>query len=225
MAVGADQCVGIGDDLAILLAGPHRLRQVFEIDLMADAGTGRHDAEIVERLLAPAQELVALAIAFVFELDILRERQRRTVTVDHHRMVDDQVDRHQRIDLLRIGAERGGRVTHRGEVDHRRHAGEILHQHPRRTVGDLMLGSAGLEPFGDRQDIGFGDGASVLEAQQVLQHHLHRMRQARDAGEPVLLGFDEGKIAVALALHSERGLAAEAVEGNCHRGRLTLAFS
>ena len=74
VAVGADQRIGIGDRSRRLSSfGPHRLRQIFEIDLVADAGAGRHDAEIVERLLAPAQELVALAVALVFELDVLRE--------------------------------------------------------------------------------------------------------------------------------------------------------
>jgi hypothetical protein len=38
---------------------------------MADAGAGRHHAEIVEGLLAPAQEFVAFAIALVFEINIL----------------------------------------------------------------------------------------------------------------------------------------------------------
>ena len=37
---------------------------------MADAGAGRHDAEILERLLAPFQESVALAVALIFEIDV-----------------------------------------------------------------------------------------------------------------------------------------------------------
>ena len=47
--IGADAGVGIGDVIfrRPRRAGPHRLRQVFEVDLVADAGAGRHDAEIV----------------------------------------------------------------------------------------------------------------------------------------------------------------------------------
>ena len=41
---------------------------------MADAGAGRHDAEIVEGALAPFQEAIALAIALIFEIDIVLER-------------------------------------------------------------------------------------------------------------------------------------------------------
>ena len=59
-------------------------------------------------------------------------------------MVDDEIDRHQRIDLVGIAAERGHRVAHRGEIDHRRHAGEVLHQHARRAERDLVLRLAAL---------------------------------------------------------------------------------
>ena len=38
-------------------------RQVLEVDLVDDAGVGRHDAEVAERVLAPAQERVALLVA------------------------------------------------------------------------------------------------------------------------------------------------------------------
>jgi hypothetical protein len=34
----------------------HHARQVLEVDLVDDAGRRRHDAEVAERLLAPAQE-------------------------------------------------------------------------------------------------------------------------------------------------------------------------
>ena len=36
----------------------------------------RHDAEIVERLLPPLQELVALAVALEFLLDVVLQRER-----------------------------------------------------------------------------------------------------------------------------------------------------
>ena len=65
---------------AVLLLGPHGLRQIFEIDLVADAGARRHDAEIVEGACAPAQERVALAVPLVFLLDIGVEGARRCRT-------------------------------------------------------------------------------------------------------------------------------------------------
>ena len=195
--IGADAGVGIGGDFAVLGLGPHRLGEIFEIDLMADAGAGRHHAEIAERLLAPFQEFVALFIALVFELDIAGECQRRAELVDDHRMVDDEVDRNQRVDLLRIAAKRGHGVAHRREIDHGRHAGEILHQHAGRAIGDLDAGRALVgEPAGDRLDALLGDRAAVLVAQQVLEQHLHRIGQLRDAGQPVLLRLDQAEIDV-----------------------------
>jgi hypothetical protein len=48
-------------------------------------------------------------------------------------VVDHQLDRHQRVDLVRVAAELAHRVAHRGEVDDGGHAGEVLHQHARRA--------------------------------------------------------------------------------------------
>jgi hypothetical protein len=53
---------------------------VLDVDLVHDAGARRHDLEVVERGLAPAQELVALAVALVLELDVALERVRRPKT-------------------------------------------------------------------------------------------------------------------------------------------------
>ena len=145
--VGADHGVGIGDvhggglavDLHLVLAAPDHARQIFEIDLMADAGAGRHDAEIVERALRPFQELVAFLVLPVFLFDVLLERLVVAEERHRHRMVDDQIDRHLRIDLLRIAAELLHGVAHGGEIDHRRHAGEILHQHARRAEREFRV--------------------------------------------------------------------------------------
>ncbi len=75
------------------LQRPDDLGEVLGVDLVADAGSRRHDAEIVERRRAPAQELIALAIAFVFEIDVLLEGAGAGEEIDHHRMVDDEIDR------------------------------------------------------------------------------------------------------------------------------------
>src|SRR3546814_10562870 len=66
---------------------PHRLADIFEIDLMADAGAGGHDLEIVERLRAPFEELVALHVALIFERDVILERFGGAEFVDHPREI------------------------------------------------------------------------------------------------------------------------------------------
>ena len=63
MGVGADQGVWIKH--AIFLK--HALREVFEVHLVDDADAGWHDFKRIERLLAPFQELVALAVAVKFK--------------------------------------------------------------------------------------------------------------------------------------------------------------
>jgi hypothetical protein len=76
-------------------------RQVLEVHLVHDAGAGRHDAQPAHRLLPPAQELVALLVALVLELDVAAERGQLAVRVHLHRVVDDEVARAQRVHVLR----------------------------------------------------------------------------------------------------------------------------
>ena len=179
---------------------------------MADAGAGRHDAEIRERARRPLQEFVALLILLVLFLDVLLERVLVAEEIHRDRMVDDEIDRHQRIDLLRVAAEMVHRVAHRGEIDHRRHAGEVLHQHARRAERDLAVGGLVLEPRREGLDVFLGDGAAVLVAQQVLQQHLQRERQPRNALEAVLLGHRQAVISVGLAADLESPAAFETIE-------------
>jgi hypothetical protein len=121
----------------------------------------------------------------------------------HHRVVDDQVDRVQRVDLLGVGAELGHGVAHGGQVDHRRHAGEVLHQHPRRAEADLVFGLAlVLDPGGHRFQVGLGDRIAVFMAQQVLQQHLHGHGQAGNVLQPAR--FRGGQAVVLVGLVADR---------------------
>ena len=208
---------GLVSELELFLSGPDRLRQIFEIDLMADAGAGRNDAEIVERLLRPFQEFVALLVLLVFLVDVLLERARIAEKIHHHRVIDDEIDRHQRIDLRRVAAEHLHRVAHGGEIDHRRNAGEILHQHARGAERDLVVGALVLQPMRDRLDVFLFDGAAVLIAEQIFQQHLHRERQAGNSLQPVLLGRRQAVIGIGFGADLQRPEAFETVE-RCHNG-------
>ena len=90
--VGADQRVGVGLRDAVALAAEDDLAQVLEVDLVADPGRRRDDAEVVERLLAPAQERVALAVALVVAVGVDVEGARVAERVDLNRVVDHEVD-------------------------------------------------------------------------------------------------------------------------------------
>ncbi len=177
-AVGADEGVGIGHFRAVLVGvGPDGLGEVFEVHLVADAGAGRHDAEILEGVLAPFQEDITLHVPLIFAVHVHLEGAGIAEFVDHHRMVDDKIDGVQGVDLLRVTAERLDPVTHRGEIDHGRNAGEVLHQHAGRAIGDLARVLAALvrRPFGEGLDVIDRDrAAAILEAEHVLKHHLQR---------------------------------------------------
>ena len=102
--------------------------------------------------------------------------------IDLHRVIDDELDRLQRVDPARVAAEPDDAVAHGGEVDHGRHAGEVLEQDARRREGDLPLILAGDVPPGENANILRIDESRVLAAQQVLEQDLQRKRQARQPG-------------------------------------------
>ena len=135
---------------------------------MHDSGSRRNDLEVVERGLSPAQELVALAVALVFELDVALEGVLCAEQVGDDGVVDDQLRRGERVDLRRIAAERGDRLAHCREVDDARDAGEVLHDHAGGGELDLGVGLGGRDPCAERLDLRLGDVRAVLGAQQVL---------------------------------------------------------
>ena len=185
---------------------------------MADAGARRHDLEIVERLAAPFEELVALAVA----LDIRARRSSRTrcgVPNSSTITLWSMTRWTGTSGLIFCGSPPScaHRVAHRGEVDDRRNAGEILHQHARRAVLDLAVDPPLLEPVGHRLEVVAGDRLAVLEAQQIFEQHLHREGQARNVAER-LAGLLQRIISVGLALDFEGRAGVEAVlAGGDHR--------
>ena len=154
---------------------------------MDDAGVGRDDAEVVERLLAPAEERVSLLVARELERGVEVGGVPLGVVVDLHRVVDDELDRLQRIHLARVAAEAHDTVAHRGEVHDGGHAGEILQQHASWCEGDFLLRLDGHIPAAERLDVLGIDEPAILAPQQVLEQDFQRVRQARDAGESSLL--------------------------------------
>ena len=60
MGVGAHAGVGVGLGDAVGLVGEDDAGQVLDVDLVDDAGARRDDAEVGQRPLPPAQELVCL---------------------------------------------------------------------------------------------------------------------------------------------------------------------
>ena len=138
--VGPDERVRISKALPVGVAAlEHRPRQVFEVDLMHDAGVRWHDGEVLERLLAPTKELVALLVAVELQRSVLLECVRCAEDVDYHRVVDDELGRDKWVDLLGVTAECRHRFAHGREVDDTRNAGEVLHDDACRCELDLRV--------------------------------------------------------------------------------------
>ena len=150
--VGADDRVREGHAVAHL----DDAREVLEVDLVDDAGVRRHDSEVVEGALPPAEEGVALLVPLELELDVALDREARRELVDLDGVVDDELDRDERVDRARGAALLAHRVAHRGEVDDGRHAGEVLQQDARRVEGDLLRRLRVGDPAGDRSGLLLG---------------------------------------------------------------------
>ena len=182
MRVGAHAGVEVGEvATALPCLGHDDFGEVFDVDLVDDAGSRRHHAKVAEGLLAPTQELVAFAVALVFDVHVLFDRVGHAVLVDLHGMVDDHVGLDLRVDDLRISAKLLDGVTHGGEVDDARHAGEVLHDHAGRGELDLVARLCGRIPIQQGLDMIIRDVGAIDVAHQVLNKNLQRIREMIDA--------------------------------------------
>ena len=147
-------------------------REELEVDLVDDPGARRHDAQVAERGLRPAQELVPLAVALVLLADVERERPGAAPRVDLDRVVDHEVRGDERVDAGGVAAEARHRVAHGREVHDRGHAGEVLEDDPRGHERDLGLAAAARPPGGEGRDVLLAHDAAAGVAQRVLEQDL-----------------------------------------------------
>ena len=91
VGVGADAGVRVGDLLAVLVMDEGHAGEVLDVDLVDDAGARRDDTEVLERGLAPTQELVALTVALVLDVLVLLEGLRGAEALDDDGVVDDHL--------------------------------------------------------------------------------------------------------------------------------------
>ncbi len=218
--IGADERIGIGKlgTSAFRGTSPDRLGEEFEIDLMANARAGRNHPEVRKSTLPPFQKAIPLAVALIFQLDVLAQRLAIAEGIDDHGMIDDQIHRHERIDLLRIAAEILHRVPHRGEIDDCRNAGEILHQYAGRPEGDFLFGrSLVMDPLRRILDVGLAGAAAVVIAQHVLDDDFQRERQRGEVRQAIPLRRVKRIVAVGLCADRKRLAGVKAIEAlYCH---------
>ena len=125
-------------------------------------------------------------------------------------MIDDQFGGNQRIDALRIAAQRLDGVAHRAQVDDCRDAGKVLHQHTRRHVGNLAAGLGLGVPLGQKLDVGGGHVHAVFAAQQVFKQNLQAEGQAAQI-EPTRAQRRQAENGVRFAAGFQSGTAIEAI--------------
>ena len=177
---------------------------------MDDAGFGWDDLQVVERLLSPAEERVALVVPLVLAVGVDAHRHPVREGVHLDGVVDHELCRELWIRLRRVAAEVVHRVAHGGEVDDRGHAGEVLVDHAGRREGDLPRRIVLRDPLRDRLDVLLGRGA-----EDVLEQDLQRVRQPLDV--EALLERRQPEDLVALSPDVERRASSESVPG--HQGR------
>ncbi len=150
---------------------------MLDVDLVHDPGAGRDDLEVVERALAPAQELITLLVALVLKPDVPLEGVGPAGDVGDDRVVDDHLGGGQRVDPGGFATELDDGLAHRGEVDDAWDTGEVLHDHARRRELDLGVRLGARIPAGEGADVACGDVGAVLGPQEVLEEDLEAERQ------------------------------------------------
>ena len=86
-------------------------------------------------------------------------------------MIDHELGRRERIDGTGSAPQRDHGLAHRCEIDHGRHAGEVLQDDAARREGNLGAGFGRGIPAGQRQDVVPRDVAAVFMAQQVFSYN------------------------------------------------------
>ena len=181
--VEADDGVRVEQDVVFPLFGDDHPAEVFEVDLVADPRVRGDHAEVGEILLRPLQQGVALAVAFIFPGDVVGEAVDGAGKIDLDAVIDDQLHRHLGVDPSWVPAESADGIAHRGEIDHRRHTGKVLHQHPCRVIGYFHRLPVGFPPVGNRRQVLVGDDDAVMPAQQVFDEDTDREGQPVDTAE------------------------------------------
>ena len=171
--VRAHQRVGQPD--AVFL--PRHARKEFQIDLVDDATGGGHGLEIVEGLLAPLQERVALHVAVILNVKVhVQSIAMSPGNVNLNRVVNDQINRHLRVDLFRVPTHLNHGVPERREVNNRRHPCEILQDDSRRTERDFATLAVG-KPRRNVANVVFRDQKPVVPSKSPFEKNANGIRE------------------------------------------------
>src|SRR5690606_8794941 len=131
----------------------------------------------------------------------------RAIDVANDRVVDDELCRGERVDLVRVAAEIDDGLTHRCKVDDTRNTGEVLHDDTSGSELNLRIGFSAWIPSTERRDVLGGHVRTVFGAKQVLEQHLQAVREPLSAFH--LIDVEDLK---ALAVDVKRGSRIKTIE-------------
>ena len=145
---------------------------------MDDACARWHDLEFFKGALTPAQELVALKVAFIFQINVQLFSILATKEIHDDRVVDDQFRWCQWLDLAGVSSELCNSFAHGCKVNNHWNTSEVLHHHTCRSELDFFAWLGSWIPVAKGCDGFFGDVGAIFGAQEVLKKHLVREGKA-----------------------------------------------
>ena len=162
--------------------------------------------------MAPAEEAVALAVALVLALDVLRERVLGPEGVDLDRVVDHEIDGYVRVDVAGVATHQCVRIAHRSKVGDRRNAREVLEDYARRDKRHRCALWCGSRPRGKRANVGLRDVLTNRIAQLHFEQHADGEGQRARVNAGLITGGDREVVNAVNA-----GERTTRVEGICCR--------
>ena len=182
VAVGAHQGVGVGFAIDGVDHGAHPL----QIDLVHDAVARGDHFDVLERALAPVDEVKAVLVAAVFDGAVSGEGLRVIAAAFHgQRVVDDQLHRHHRVHLRRVAAHVGDRVAQAGQVHQRGLAQDVMADHAHGKPREIQVATA----FDQLAQVVVA-ACGIGTAHDVLGMHARGVRQRGPSAG--LQGIDRG---------------------------------
>ena len=130
---------------------------------MTNPRAGRHHPKVVERALAPSQKSVPFAVTLHFNGYVLVESIRGAKVIDHDAVIDDEIDRRERVDHAGIMARIHNRAAHGSQIGDTRYPSKILHKHACRSISDLLGIGRVRDPIAKSTNVVTRNGNGIFE--------------------------------------------------------------
>lgn len=138
----------------------------------------RNDLEVIESSLAPFKELKSFFVPLNFDLFVFSESFWSSCDIGLDGMIDDKINRAERVDLIGFSSEFFDRVSHGSKINDGWDTGEILKDDSGRSERDFDLFRAFLFPVEDGVDVVFGEREVVTVSEGTFEENSDGEREA-----------------------------------------------